>query len=100
MIKKGSEGASFFNKNKEFKIPSFPIKKVLDPTGAGDSFAGGLTGHLVGEKKINTEIILNGLIKGSAIASFCVQKFGPEGLFKIDKKEITQRINTIKNKLK
>lgn len=99
VIKKGSEGASFFHKDQEFKIPSFFIKKVLDPTGAGDSFAGGLIGHLAESKKTNPEEILKGLIKGSAIASFCVEKFGPEGLYNIKKTEIKKRIKNINERL-
>ncbi len=99
IIKQGSDGASFFYKDKKFTIPSFFVENVIDPTGAGDSFAGGLTGHLVNKEKITEEDVLEGLVKGSAIASFCVQKFGPEGIINVNKKELKERIKTITKNL-
>ena len=94
IIKLGSDGCYVAQKSIQKYIPVFPIKKLIDPTGAGDSFAGGLIGCLASE---NTDNFIEAAIFGSAMASFGVENFGLEGLLNITKKSLFQRINKIKS---
>ena len=78
VIKKGEHGALLFHKNKIFFAPALPLEEVFDPTGAGDTFAGGFAGYLAASKNISFENLKNAVIQGSNLASFCVEKFGTE----------------------
>ncbi len=93
IIKKGEHGALLFNENHVFFAPALPLEEVFDPTGAGDTFAGGFIGHLAKTKDISFENMKTAIIVGSAMASFCVEKFGPEKLKEINKEDIDARIN-------
>lgn len=93
IIKKGEHGALLFHKNNVFFAPALPLEEVFDPTGAGDSFAGGFIGHLARSKDISYENMKTAIIVGSAMASFCVEKFGTERLKEITKEDIAIRIH-------
>ncbi len=80
IVKKGEHGALLFNESHVFFAPALPLEDVFDPTGAGDTFAGGFIGHLAKTKDISFENMKTAIIVGSAMASFCVQKFGTERL--------------------
>ena len=97
IMKNGEKGATLFSENDKFECTSYPIKKVVDPTGAGDSFAGALAGYLAKEKNINFSSISSAIIHANGVASFCVEKFGVENMLEIDKNELEKRINFIKN---
>jgi sugar/nucleoside kinase (ribokinase family) len=92
IIKKGEHGALLFHKNEVFFAPALPLEEVFDPTGAGDTFAGGFMGHVSKTRDISFENMKTAIIVGSAMASFCVEKFGPERLKEINKAEIDDRI--------
>lgn len=92
VIKKGEHGALLFNKNNAFYAPALPLEDVFDPTGAGDTFAGGFIGHLARTRDISFENMKTGIIVGSAMASFCVEKFGTERLLELSEKDIEHRI--------
>ena len=92
IIKKGEHGALLFNGNHVFFAPALPLEDVFDPTGAGDSFAGGFIGHLARTKNISFENMKTAIIVGSAMASFCVEKFGPQRLKEITKTDIDVRL--------
>jgi sugar/nucleoside kinase (ribokinase family) len=92
IIKKGEHGALLFHKNHVFFAPALPLEEVFDPTGAGDTFAGGFIGHLAKTKDISFENMKTAIIVGSAMASFCVEKFGPERLKEINKADIDARL--------
>ena len=93
IIKKGEHGALLFHENHVFFAPALPLEDVFDPTGAGDTFAGGFIGHLAKTKDISFENMKTAIIVGSAMASFCVEKFGPERMKEITKEDITARLN-------
>jgi sugar/nucleoside kinase (ribokinase family) len=93
IIKKGEHGALLFHNKQVFFAPALPLEDVFDPTGAGDTFAGGFVGHLARTKDISFENMKTAIIVGSAIASFCVEKFGPTRLKEIDQKDIEERID-------
>jgi len=92
IIKKGEHGALLFHQNHVFFAPALPLEDVFDPTGAGDTFAGGFIGHLAKTKDISFNNMKTAIIVGSAMASFCVEKFGPERLQEITKADIDDRI--------
>ena len=92
IIKKGEHGALLFHGNHVFFAPALPLEDVFDPTGAGDTFAGGFIGHLARTKDISFENMKTAIIVGSAMASFCVEKFGPERLKEITKADIDARL--------
>lgn len=92
IIKKGEHGALLFHNEQVFYAPALPLEDVFDPTGAGDTFAGGFIGHLAHTKDISFENMKTAIIVGSAMASFCVEKFGPERLKEITKKDIDRRL--------
>ena len=92
VIKKGEHGALLFHQDNVFFAPALPLEEVFDPTGAGDTFAGGFMGHIAKTKDISFENIKTAIIVGSAMASFCVEKFGPERLKEITRKDIDSRI--------
>ena len=93
IIKKGEHGALLFNKEEMFFAPALPIEDVFDPTGAGDSFAGGFIGYLAKTDDISFSNMKKAVINGSALASFCVEKFGTQKLKDINEEEVNQRIN-------
>lgn len=91
IIKKGEHGALLFGENKIFYAPALPLEEVFDPTGAGDTFAGGFVGYLAKIKDYSFESMKRGIIYGSAMASFCVEKFGPERIIGLSYNEIEER---------
>ena len=91
IIKKGEHGALLFGEDQIFSAPALPLEKVFDPTGAGDSFAGGFIGYLSNEKEISFEKMKTAVIYGSVMASFCVEKFGTERLVEITKEDVIER---------
>lgn len=92
IIKKGEHGALLFHEDKVFFAPALPLEEVFDPTGAGDTFAGGFIGHLARTGDISFENMKSAIIVGSALASFCVEKFGTQRLKEISKDQIEARI--------
>ena len=92
IIKKGEHGALLFHANQVFFAPALPLEEVFDPTGAGDTFAGGFIGYLAKTRNISYDNMKTAIIVGSAMASFCVEKFGPQRLKEITKPDIDQRI--------
>ncbi|MDA7549901.1 PfkB family carbohydrate kinase [Flavobacteriaceae bacterium] len=97
VIKKGEHGALLFFENEIFYAPALPLKAVFDPTGAGDTFAGGFAGFLAQTEDFSFDNLKRAVIYGSALASFCVEKFGTERMLNLDKKEINDRILQFKN---
>ena len=92
IIKKGEHGALLFNNEQVFFAPALPLEDVFDPTGAGDTFAGGFIGYLARTKDISFENMKRGIIFGSAMASFCVEKFGTERMIELEQEEVEQRV--------
>lgn len=92
IIKKGEHGALLFHGDKVFVAPALPLEEVFDPTGAGDTFAGGFMGHIAHTKDVSFDNMKTAIIVGSAMASFCVEKFGPTRLKEITRADIDARI--------
>jgi sugar/nucleoside kinase (ribokinase family) len=92
VIKKGEHGALLFNKDEVFFAPALPLEEVYDPTGAGDSFAGGFIGYLAKTKDISFDNMKRAIIFGSAMASFTVEKFGTERLIGLSQNDVDQRV--------
>lgn len=97
IIKKGEHGALLFHGDDVFFAPALPLEDVFDPTGAGDTFAGGFIGHLAKTGDISFENMKRGIIVGSAMASFCVEKFGPTRLKEVTKQDIATRLQHFKD---
>lgn len=97
VIKKGEHGALLFFENEIFYAPALPLKEVFDPTGAGDTFAGGFAGFLAQTEDFSFDNLKKAIIYGSALASFCVEKFGTERMLNLDKKELNDRILQFRN---
>ena len=93
IIKKGEHGALLFYEDKIFVAPALPLEEVFDPTGAGDTFAGGFIAHLAKTNDISFENMKRAIILGSAMASFCVEKFGTQRLREISKDDINDRLH-------
>lgn len=93
VIKKGENGALLFHENDVFFAPAIPLEEVHDPTGAGDTFAGGFIGHLAASRDISFDNLKRGIIFGSAMASFCVEKFGTERIKNISKEDLDERVH-------
>jgi sugar/nucleoside kinase (ribokinase family) len=91
VIKKGEHGALLFYEDQVFVAPALPLEEVFDPTGAGDSFAGGMMGYLARQGEVTFDNLKNAIIYGSTLASFCVEDFGPRRLLTLTKDEIRQR---------
>ncbi len=91
VIKKGEHGALLFTENSVFSAPAYPLETIIDPTGAGDTFAGGFTAYLAKVNKVNDATLRKAVLYGSAMASFCVEKFGTEGLLNLSLLEIDDR---------
>lgn len=92
IIKKGEHGALLFHKDRIFSAPALPLAEVFDPTGAGDTFAGGFIGYMAKVRSVNFENMKNAIIFGSALASFCVEKFGTEKIKNLSKEEVAARV--------
>ena len=92
IIKKGEHGALLFREGQVFFAPALPLEDVFDPTGAGDAFAGGFIGHIGHTKDISFENMKTAIIVGSAMASFCVEAFGPQRLKEISRKDLDARL--------
>ena len=92
VVKKGEHGALLFHDDKVFVAPALPLEEVFDPTGAGDTFAGGFIGHLASTGDLSFNNMKNAIIVGSAMASFCVEKFGTTRMKEISKDDIQSRI--------
>lgn len=97
IIKKGEHGALLFQDDEVFYAPALPLEDVFDPTGAGDTFAGGFIGHLAKTGDISFDNMKRAIIVGSAMASFCVEKFGPTRLKEINQEDINNRIQQFKD---
>ena len=93
IVKKGEHGALLFYGEQIFFAPALPLESVFDPTGAGDSFAGGFVGYLSKSKNITFTNMKRAIIYGSAMASFCVEKFGPQRLLEIKQSNVKKRVN-------
>lgn len=97
IIKKGEHGALLFHGDRVFFAPALPLEDVFDPTGAGDTFAGGFMGHLARTKDLSFDNMKRAVIFGSAMASFCVEEFGPRRLKTLTKKELQDRVQVFIN---
>ena len=92
VIKKGEHGALLFHNDNVFYAPALPLEEVFDPTGAGDTFAGGFVGYIANTGDTSFENMKNAVIYGSTLASFCVEKFGTERMLNLSKSEVQQRL--------
>jgi sugar/nucleoside kinase (ribokinase family) len=97
VIKKGEHGALLFHNQEVFFAPALPLEEVFDPTGAGDTFAGGFSGYLAQSGNISFHNMKNAIIQGSNLASFCVEKFGTERMENLSKEEVSQRLQQFKS---
>ncbi|MGX7667703.1 PfkB family carbohydrate kinase [Flavobacterium pedocola] len=97
VIKKGEHGALLFNGKNVFFAPALPLEEVFDPTGAGDTFAGGFAGFITQSENISFDNMKNAIIYGSNLASFCVEKFGTERMEKLSKEEVATRLQQFKS---
>jgi sugar/nucleoside kinase (ribokinase family) len=93
IIKKGEHGALLFHQEGMFYVPAMPLEEVFDPTGAGDSFAGGYVGYLAQTNDFSFENMKRALVYGSVVASYCVEQFGPNQLKEITEQDIKDRTN-------
>jgi sugar/nucleoside kinase (ribokinase family) len=96
VIKKGEHGAVLFTDDTVFSVPAYPLEDIEDPTGAGDAFMGGFAGYLAGQEAIDDRALKRALVFGSAIASFCVERFGPARLLNLSQVEILDRIQAFR----
>jgi sugar/nucleoside kinase (ribokinase family) len=104
VIKHGEYGATIFFKDgsygtgfKAFRAPALPIEEVFDPTGAGDSFAGGFMGYMASQKQVSREVLKKAMFYGSVMGSFAVEKFGPERLQELTREEIEERFQLFRS---
>jgi len=97
IIKKGEHGAMLFNEDKIFFAPAFPLKKVVDPTGAGDSFAGGFVGYLAKEDDFSDKTLRKAIIYGSAVASFNVEDFSFKALINLTAEKLEERVSKFRD---
>ena len=96
VIKKGEHGALLFHNKEIFFAPALPLEEVFDPTGAGDTFAGGFSGFIAQSENVSFDNMKNAIIYGSNLASFCVEKFGTERMVKLEKAEVQERLQQFK----
>lgn len=96
IIKKGEHGALLFHQDQVFFAPALPLEDVYDPTGAGDTFAGGLAGYLTESRHVSFDKLKSALIHGANLASFCVEKIGTERMETLERKEIAERLEIFK----
>ena len=92
VIKKGEHGALLFVGESVFSVPAFPLEHILDPTGAGDAFMGGFAGFVSGHDDITLDVLKQGVVHGSAVASYTVEKFGPNRLLSLEAPDLTARV--------
>ncbi|HPI12586.1 MAG TPA: PfkB family carbohydrate kinase [Catalimonadaceae bacterium] len=97
IIKKGEHGALLFNQHEAFYAPALPLEEVFDPTGAGDTFAGGFIGYMASKNETSFDSMKNAIIYGSAMASFCVEKFGVERIVDLKNVELEARVQQFIN---
>jgi sugar/nucleoside kinase (ribokinase family) len=97
VIKKGEHGALLFHGKEIFFAPALPLEEVFDPTGAGDTFAGGFSGYITQSENVSFENMKNAIIYGSNLASFCVEKFGTERMVALEEKEVVARLKQFKS---
>jgi sugar/nucleoside kinase (ribokinase family) len=97
VIKKGEHGALLFQGKEVFFAPALPLEEVFDPTGAGDTFAGGFSGFITQSENVSFENMKNAIIYGSNLASFCVEKFGTERMVDLQKEEVQERLKQFKS---
>jgi sugar/nucleoside kinase (ribokinase family) len=97
IIKKGEHGALLFHREQVFFAPALPLEEVFDPTGAGDSFAGGFAGYLAKTEAFSFENLKSAIVYGTALASFCVEAFGTERLLEINNMDIQRRLSMLKS---
>jgi sugar/nucleoside kinase (ribokinase family) len=96
IIKKGEFGSVLYSEDDYYSCPVYPTKEVKDPTGAGDTFAGGLAGYLASCEKISFEEVKKGVLYGTSLASYCIEDFGPNNIMNLDINLIEERISEIK----
>jgi sugar/nucleoside kinase (ribokinase family) len=96
VIKRGEYGAALFTKDSYFAIPAYPLESVFDPTGAGDTFAGGFMGYLASQKEITDETLRRAMVYGTVMASFNVEEFGTERVDRLTQTEINERFSQFK----
>lgn len=97
VIKKGEHGALLFHDDNVFYAPALPLEEVFDPTGAGDTFAGGFAGYITRTNDVSFENMKNAVIYGSTLASFCVEKFGTERMLHLNHEEVHRRLQQFKD---
>ena len=97
VIKKGEHGALLFTEDEIFSAPAWPLEEVFDPTGAGDTFAGGFVGYLARTGEVTPSALRSAIIYGSALASFCVEKFSLDRLLELEAAEIAERVAAFRN---
>jgi sugar/nucleoside kinase (ribokinase family) len=97
VIKKGEHGALIFHNKEVFFAPALPLEEVFDPTGAGDTFAGGFAGYITQSENVSFENMKNAIIYGSNLASFCVEKFGTERMVELKRDEVIDRLQQFKS---
>ncbi|MBF4470781.1 PfkB family carbohydrate kinase [Flavobacterium sp. HJJ] len=97
VIKKGEHGALLFHGKEIFFAPALPLEEVFDPTGAGDTFAGGFSGYITQSENVSFENMKNAIIYGSNLASFCVEKFGTERMIGLEEDEVVSRLKQFKS---
>jgi sugar/nucleoside kinase (ribokinase family) len=96
VIKKGEHGALLFHESNIFFAPALPLEDVFDPTGAGDTFAGGFAGYLTATKNMSFDNMKNAVIHGSNLASFSVERFGTERMENLERGEVNKRLHQFK----
>ena len=96
VIKKGEHGALLFHNEHIFFAPALPLADVFDPTGAGDTFAGGFAGYIAQQGDVSFETLKTAIIQGSNLASFCVEQFGTERMVNLTKEDVAQRLKQFK----
>jgi len=96
IIKKGEHGALLYSHEGVFIYPAYPIDSVYDPTGAGDSFAGGVMGYLASARKVNLKIMKSAIAYGTVVASFTVEKFGLGRLREVKRQDFDKRLEVLK----
>jgi sugar/nucleoside kinase (ribokinase family) len=96
VIKKGEHGALLFHDKNVFFAPALPLEEVFDPTGAGDTFAGGFTGYITQSENVSFDNMKNAIIYGSTLASYCVEEFGTQRMERLEKQEVLQRLQQFK----
>ncbi len=97
IVKRGADGASLFAEDLTLSVPAYETA-VVDPTGAGDAFAGGFMGTLAGARGREAEVLRNALCHGAAMASFALERFGIEALARLDRAEVTLRAGAVEER--